>query len=325
MSLGPKIVVIGATYLDACFQLSHMPKKNRTQNADEARLMLGGKGLNQAVASSRLGGDATFVTSIGSDAISSLVRRQLLDEGLRVESLFLEEARGYELPIVALHTLKDSMYVVTSPSDGVPPPPITQLVRARDEILTADAILVTCDYFKYLLFALVDILPPRGARGPVLILNPAPTRSRGYVPSSLLRQMDWIVPNRWEAERLLGRPVPDDGDLCLALARVTAGNVCITLGAKGCVYTNPEAGSTASFEPAIRVVAADANGASDAFCAALAVWLAEGADSAEAVRAAVVAGSLSTECFGTSTSMPTLPTVKAIVEGLSGGAAPSTI
>jgi len=61
------------------------------------------------------------------------------------------------------------------------------------------------------------------------------------------------------------------------------------------------------------VLAVDTTGAGDAFCAALGVLIAEGADLDDAVRFAVAAGSASCTRPGTSTSMPTRAEVEALL------------
>jgi ribokinase len=65
--------------------------------------------------------------------------------------------------------------------------------------------------------------------------------------------------------------------------------------------------------PAPVVLAVDTTGAGDAFCGALGVLIAEGADLDRAVRFAVAAGSASCTRAGTSTSMPSRTEVEALL------------
>ena len=155
------------------------------------------------------------------------------------------------------------------------------------------------------------------AAGATTVLNPAPA---GGLDRGVLGLADVVTPNRQEltilarAEaRRVGRPDPGgDGSenqarLLLDLSSEGPGprrGIVVTLGAVGALLVRTD-GSTSLEIPAPAVRAVDATGAGDAFAGALAAGLANGGSLEEAVRRAVVAGSLATTKVGAREGMPT--------------------
>jgi len=102
-----------------------------------------------------------------------------------------------------------------------------------------------------------------------------------------------VCPNRSEARGLVGDE-PGEGPAATTrrarrlLERWGAVNVCVTLGAEGALLVSADGGPPLAL-PVARAERGDPCGAGDAFAAALAVALAEGALPSEAARRAVVA------------------------------------
>jgi len=62
-----KIYVIGSSNTDMVVKSSFLPKPGETVIGDTFLMNPGGKGANQAVSASKLGGDVTFITKVGND------------------------------------------------------------------------------------------------------------------------------------------------------------------------------------------------------------------------------------------------------------------
>ncbi len=148
------------------------------------------------------------------------------------------------------------------------------------------------------------------AAGTRTMLNPAPAAP---APPGLLSLIDVIVPNQIEAEALTNmRLNRQDAVLAAVHALISLGPAAavITLGERGAIGASAD---TQVHEPGYPVEVIDTVGAGDAFCAALAVRLAEGADLAEAVRFANAAGALACTKRGAEPSMPTRDEVEALL------------
>jgi ribokinase len=79
--------------------------------------------------------------------------------------------------------------------------------------------------------------------------------------------------------------------------------VVVTRGPDGADLLRP--GRPVHRQPAFPVEVVDSTGAGDAFCAALAVAMAEGRELEDAVRLAAAAGALACRGVGARTSLPT--------------------
>jgi len=304
----PRVVVIGAAFLDAAFRVPAVPEPGRTTYAEDARLVLGGKGLNQAVAARRMGADVTFVSSVGDDFASRYLREQLEAEGFAPAQLSLDETPDATLPIVGVLVAGDDIRMVASPRRADLPAP--RLAERIELLRTADAVLLTLDFGAPLVKAVLDVVKPVADKGrgavsgsPLVLLNPAPAPEPGELTSDVLRRLDWLVPNEIEARCILGDESsdPELSKLARALRQQSVPAACVTAGKRGSAYVH---GTTVERHLGYPVTALDATAASDAFCAALGVCLAEGFAVHDAISAASGAGALAAEHFGASASMP---------------------
>lgn len=84
-----KIVVVGSASIDLVLDLSEMPTSSRTLTVENQENFVGGKGVNQAVALSRLGVHSYLVGSTGIDPQGQQIRRFLTDEKVNIG--FLDE------------------------------------------------------------------------------------------------------------------------------------------------------------------------------------------------------------------------------------------
>src|SRR5205807_2558881 len=110
------------------------------------------------------------------------------------------------------------------------------------------------------------------SRGAMTVLNPAPLEidpaSIDYWPL-----VDVLIPNLVEAQGITGLSPSDPRDLLAPLLATGAGAVCVTLGDQGAIFASSH--EPLIHEPAIPVEVVDTTGASDSFCAAFALAVAE--------------------------------------------------
>ncbi len=80
----PKILVVGSSTIDLVLKTDHIPNTNETIIAQHIETFFGGKGANQAVATSKLGASVYFVSCVGMDPYGQQVLRNLVDQGVNV-------------------------------------------------------------------------------------------------------------------------------------------------------------------------------------------------------------------------------------------------
>ena len=80
----PKIIVIGSSSIDLVLNTVNLPQPNETVMAEKSESFFGGKGANQAVATSRLGASVYFIGAVGMDPFGQQILRNLVEEGINV-------------------------------------------------------------------------------------------------------------------------------------------------------------------------------------------------------------------------------------------------
>jgi ribokinase len=86
-----QIVVVGSSSIDLVLRTAKIPTANDTVLANNLTSYLGGKGANQAIATSRLGAHTSLVSCIGMDPYGQQVLRNLDDEEVDVTYVFEDE------------------------------------------------------------------------------------------------------------------------------------------------------------------------------------------------------------------------------------------
>ena len=81
------IAVFGSINMDLVVYSSAKPKDGETIFGKNFETFLGGKGANQAVASSRTGSNVSFVGKVGNDLYGELLRERLDSENIDTELL----------------------------------------------------------------------------------------------------------------------------------------------------------------------------------------------------------------------------------------------
>lgn len=80
----PKIIVVGSSSIDLVLETEKVPSANETVMARNSESYFGGKGANQAVGTSRLGGSVYFVGCVGMDPLGQQIMRNLVNENVNV-------------------------------------------------------------------------------------------------------------------------------------------------------------------------------------------------------------------------------------------------
>ncbi len=293
--MSKSICVVGVACADVVVRVPRLATPGETVVADEVSEAPGGRGLSQAIAASRLGAKVSFVGCIGDDARGSDLRGALATEGVE-----LHHARTLERTpsAVCVHQLLPDGRVASTLVPGASVRlSAADLDEAAKEIRAADVLLLQGE------------LPPEVNRraieiaggGPRVVLHAAP--ASGVVPE-LLRDVALLVAGREEAVLLLGDTAGDVAPAGLArrLGCLGPERVVLDLGAEGALHFH---GTELSSQEAAELESHGPLGRADAFVAALAVQLAEGARMKDALRLASTAAALAGGTSGGPASLPT--------------------
>lgn len=273
-----------------------LPDPGETVLGDTFFMNPGGKGANQAVAASRLGGKVTFITKIGNDLFGNQTIGILKKEAIDTRHIVKDIKSPSGIAMITVNSEGENNIVVAPGSNGT--------MVAED----IDTNLFAAGKFTILLLQLeIPVMTVEYAaltaaeHGIKVILNPAPAQK---LHDYLLRHIWMITPDENEAHVLTGIKINNESDAeqaALELQRKGIKNIIITLGAGGAYVRSDE---FTGVIPGIKVNPVDTTAAGDVFNGALAVAFAEGSGIKDAVIFANKAAAISVTRLGAQASAP---------------------
>ena len=291
-----KILVIGSSNTDMVIKTHKFPAPGETILGGKFLMNPGGKGANQAVAASRLGGMVTFVGKIGDDIFGKQAVQQLEDEGINVDYVAVDPVNPSGVAMITVDENGENSIVVAPGSNGTLSPS------------DFDKAILELDDSEYVLMQLETPIPTveyiakiAGHKSKKVVLNPAPASN---LSDELLKNLYAITPNETEAELLTGIKVVDERSALLAAKVLNEKGVeivIITMGAAGAFLLQ---NGKCELISAPKVEAVDTTAAGDTFNGALLVALTEGKSIHESISFANKAASISVTRIGAQSSVP---------------------
>lgn len=291
-----KIVVIGSCNTDMVISMDHLPLPGETLIGGEFFMNSGGKGANQAVAASRLGGNVSFIAKVGNDPFGKRALEQYRAEGIDVKHILTDPEQPSGVALIMVDAQGENSIAVAS---GANAHLTTKDINNAKEILSrADIVLMQLETPITTVEHAANVAKRSGAK---VILNPAPAQP---LPESLLQNLYILIANETEAEFISGTQITDMDSVARAadiLCDKGVEKVVITLGSRGAFVK--ERGNYHQI-PGLKVKAVDATAAGDTFCGALCVALAEGKNLTEAVTFANRCAAVTVTRMGAQSSLP---------------------
>ena len=295
--MSKEIVVVGSMSLDLVARVPRNPEVGETLTGSEFHRFIGGKGANQAVAASLLGGRVHMIGRHGTDGFEAGLLAALAERGVDTSGLTPAEGASGVAVILVSEGGHNSIVVIPGSNGQLS---ADNIYARREKIQAAGIVLAQ---LETPLASLVATLEVASSASVPVMLDPAPAQS---LSPEILRKLDWITPNETESALLMHEAAPALSELRGFAERLLAlgpKNVLLKLGARG-AYLATGSGLREHI-PAPSVTAVDSTAAGDALNGALAVALVDGADPVEAVRFGVAAASLSVTRLGAIPSLPT--------------------
>ena len=291
------ILVVGSLNMDLVVRCDRMPSPGETVSGNDFGTTPGGKGANQAVAASRLGGRTYLVGRVGKDAFGQQLLEALASDAVDVSNVAICDDMSTGIAVIQVDAAGENAITVAAGANGLLRP--GQVEKAVELFEKADALLLQLEIPLDTVEKTVSLAKSAGL---LTVLDPAPAPAKG-LPAPLF-EVDVLTPNQSEAAALSGIEVYDTGS-----ARRAAGvlrdkgvrNVIVKMGGAGalCVGERGE-----YYAPAFPVNVVDTTAAGDAFSAALAIGFAEAMPIEEAMRFACAAGALAVTKPGAQKAMP---------------------
>ena len=291
------ITILGIFVADISFSGDKIPIEGETILGDSYNVGPGGKGCNQAIAISRLGGKVNFISKIGNDEYGKLAIDSFKKDNINISNIII--SKKHKTGVAGIHidrnTGKNAITVVRGAPASLTIEEIdTNKIQQSKIFLTQ---------LETPLDVTLHCLKAAKENGLINILNPAPACK---LSNEFFKLVDYFTPNETEAEFYTGIKIINETDAkksALKLIKMGIKNVIITLGEKGLFFSN---GIENIYIKARQVKAIDTTGAGDAFNGGFTLALLKEKKIKECLEFANRVAGLSTTKLGAGDSMPTL-------------------
>jgi ribokinase len=292
----PIITVVGSFAVGMTIRAPKLPIFGETMLGGDFDMGPGGKGSNQAVATTRLGARSSLLAMVGADKLASIATDLYASEGVDASLVTTREERPTGVGFIILNSKGENFIILDMGANELLNGAAVDAGEAQ--IAASDVVMTVLEVPTSAASRAMELGRKHGA---TTILNPAPARA---LPASVFESVDYLTPNESELRILLDLSADDPSsskELAQELRRRGARNVITTLGRDGAMILT----DTLDIRiPAIEAEVIDTTGAGDAFNSGFAVALAEGRDLVEAVRLGVVCGGLACTKLGVIPSLP---------------------
>lgn len=290
------ILTVGSVNMDLILDVGRLPIRGETVFGNTLKYIPGGKGANQAVAASRLGGNVFFLGKVGNDNFGKQLTEFLHSENLKPNGLEKDSSISGMAVITVDSKGNNTIVVLPGANSKVD----KELVNKHIDLIKQSNVIITqleipFKTVEYLLLTSKKL-------NKLTIFNPSPILK---IPHNLLKLADYLIVNETELSTLVGvsKVIEGYANLVEAAKGLKSGVVIVTLGDKGVFAI--EKGKVLRAE-GIKVKAVDTTAAGDCFVGALAVQIDKGRTLKEALDFANRAATMSVQKWGASNSLPYL-------------------
>ncbi|WP_164667711.1 ribokinase [Virgibacillus doumboii] len=294
-----KILVIGSYNVGLSCQTNRIPVWGETITVDNFTESNGGKGSNQAVAASRLGGKVSFIGCIGNDGFGNDGVSMLKEEKVDISGVIRSNTHTGVGFIFLNEEGENCIMVAPGANNDLKPVDVVTTIQFDESDFVIFQLENDIETVKSLMVQAKE-------KKKKIIFNPAPASVEAI---SLLEYADIVNPNETELLTLNNRNINTSlsTEECIDLAQ----NL-LTKGPESIIVTRGEQGAllvTKDFTkeiPAKNVTAIDTTGAGDSFTGALSVALSEGHTIEKAVEFANKVAAFSVTKQNVIPGLPTL-------------------
>ena len=298
------ILVVGSVNMDIVIEVEKLPAKGETVQGKTIRYVPGGKGANQAIAASRLGGKVAFIGKVGQDTYGKQLYNFLHSENLILDGLGKSSLPSGQAIITVGRNGANTLIDLAGCNEEIS----KDYIKKNEKLIKKSKIVVS--QYEIPLPVIDNLFSIAKKFNKTTILNPSPASK---TPSSLFAKIDYLVVNETELSFFanLNETIKNTDkiiDFAKKLLLTGPKAVIVTLGAKGSLTVTRN--RTIKIE-GLKVKTVDTTAAGDCFVGAFAAQINNDVGLEKALNFANRAAAFSVQRWGASTSLPTISELEA--------------
>lgn len=297
-----KAVIIGSLNYDIILKQKRLPKIGETFVADSITMCGGGKGANQAVQLSKLGGKAFMAGCVGNDKFGEELLSNLQKHNVNTDNVKLSEKNNTGMGIV--NVFDDGKLIATITRGANYDITNSDIDKIKNEIISAQIIILQMEIPIEVIEYVINLASKHDV---YIILNVAPACD---IKEEVLSKVNCLVVNETEASFYLNKEINDvksSIENCEELYGKIKDLLIITLGENGSLLYD---GKEKLHIKARKAEVTETTGAGDSFIGAFAYKLLNDSSYKEAAEFASLVSSITVTKIGAQDSMPTYEEVK---------------
>ncbi len=287
-----KIFILGSLNMDLAIKSNRFPVEGETIKGEDFQTCPGGKGLNQAIAITKLGGSVSFLGAVGSDSFGLEMRKELDKFGIDISHVKILEGVSSGIAVIMVVDGNNRIILDLGANKKISRDDVEEFLNQAKE---GDIFLAQLENNIDAVLCAITIAKRKRM---TVIVNPAPMDAN--IKNSI-KSIDYLIPNEVELHEL-----NKDAKLSNAYSLIGVSALLVTLGDKGYFYQDK---NVCIQDYAKRVKVVDTTGAGDSFVGAFAYCLSIDKDINYSLNFASSAAALSVTKRGSSRSLPTIDEV----------------
>jgi len=281
-----RIFVLGSINIDLVLYSEKFPNEGETIVGEDFFINLGGKGVNQAIAAKKAGGDTIFIGRVGEDYFGELALNEIKKSDIKTE-IIQDTSAPTGVAMINVDAKGENKIVIISGANGLLGNDEINILKNKichDDILLLQGEIPT--------WILVEAAKYSFKVGASVIFDPSPIRKdlKKVIPFST-----FLTPNEIELNKLTSNY---NIEKLLSLGGVS---IILKLGKNGIRCKSKNEDFTV---PAFNVNVVDTTGAGDTFNGTFAVAISQGKGLKEALIFASAASAISVTRKGAAISSP---------------------
>ncbi len=288
-----KLLVFGSCNIDRTYSVGHFVGAGETLAAETVEEFVGGKGLNQAIALARAGGEVDFAGAVGADG--GMLCSALDACGVNTEHLKRTQGLSGHAIIQIDPSGENCILLFGGANREIDRSFVSEVLSGYGE---GDAILLQNE------ISLLDFIVREAKnRGMRVYLNPSPFDKS--ITTLDMKDIHTLILNRVELSMLCESEGIECTDTDSATEKIISRyphlHLVLTLGGDGCIYRDEKEYCS---HPIYKVDVTDTTGAGDTFTGYFITSIERGESAQRAIKLACAAAALSVTEKGASSSIP---------------------